>query len=80
MLFGKRELIITNDLKRLVELRNVLEANNIPYQVRTDSSVRARTRGHSPGALGIDLSKANLHKIYVHKNDLDKAKHLINIK
>ncbi len=79
-IFNRKELLLTDDMKRQADVRDLLAQNGVDYAVKTinrqnptvpDSS-RART-----GSFGIDLSRAYEYRIYVRKSDYEKAKSLI---
>ena len=79
-IFNRKELLLTDDMKRQSDVRDLLAQNGIDYAVKTInrqspaflSSSRART-----GSFGIDLSRAYEYRIYVRKSDYEKAKLLI---
>ena len=73
-MFNRRELILTHSMDRQAEVRAVLSANGIDYQVKTIN--RPNQRGHR-GSLGIDSDYAYEYKIYAHQKDYEQAKHLI---
>ncbi len=80
-IFNRAELIITYDMKRQADVRNILSANNIPYRIKTRNLTaagigRANTRTRA-GSFGINTDSSYEYKIYVRKSDLDKAKYLI---
>lgn len=79
-IFNRRELIVTMDMKRQAEVREILAQNGIDYDVKTVNLMtrsyfgtqRART-----GSYGVNLKCAYEYKIYVHKKDFEKAAFLI---
>lgn len=80
-IFNRAELVITYDMKRQADVRNILSANNIEYIIRTKSpqtsnfgrtNMRAKT-----GTLGINQDCSYEYKIYVKKTDFEKSKYLI---
>ena len=79
-IFNRRELIVTMDMKRQAQVREILAQNGIDYDVKTVNLMtrpyfgtqRART-----GSYGVDLKFAYEYKIYVHKKDFEKAAFLI---
>ena len=45
--FNRRELIVTMDMKRQADIRNILAGNNIDYVIKTTDLQRAEsTRGY----------------------------------
>ena len=80
--FNRKELLMTYDMQRQSEIRNILRSQNIEYHVKVknllnpspfSSNPRART-----GSFGINLTKTYEYKIYVKKSDYEQAKYLIN--
>lgn len=80
-IFNRRELTITMDMNRLSEIRRILESNNIDFTIITtnlqSSSLMGSSRGRT-GSLGANLKQSYEYKIYTHKNDHDRAYHLIS--
>lgn len=80
IIFNRKELIITMDINRQADVRNVLAANYIDYVIKTtnlqSAPVIGAGRGRT-GSFGINQDYAYEYKIFVHKNDYDKAKLLI---
>lgn len=78
-IFNRRELLMSYDLRQVNDLRELLQANRIDYFVkvsgpRSSASVGAgRSRMYSFG------HDRNLERytFYVHKADLEYAKHLL---
>ena len=80
-LFNRRELIVTQSMKRQGEIRTLLAQNDIEYHLKTrgqdDSFTRADLRART-GSAGIDPACQYTYTFYVHKNDYEKAMHVIN--
>lgn len=78
--FNRKELIITMDMNRQTEVRNILSQNGIDYTVKTTNLQTApflgNTRGRT-GSLGIKPDYSYEYKIYVHKKNFEKAAFLI---
>ena len=72
-LFNRREVLLTNSMERQARVRDVLEANGIPCQVRCRSN-DSRSRTVLPG---MQLDAMYRYYIYVKKDDYEKAKSLI---
>ena len=79
-IFNRKELIVTMDIHRQAEIRDVLAQNGINYTVKTknlqNSGVLDSQRGHT-GNMWIDRSYSYEYKIYVHKKDYVAARGLI---
>ncbi len=75
-IFNRRELIVTMDMKRQSDIRNVLADNHIDYVVKTTNLQSASARSHT-GRFGINQDYSYEYKIFVHKNDYGKAEALI---
>ena len=63
--FNRKELIVTMEMNRQAEVRDILSKNNIEYR-------RAQT-----GSFGINPDYSYEYKIYVHKKDYEKAAQLL---
>lgn len=80
-IFNRRELMVTMDMKRQGEVRNILASNGIEYDIKVTNlespammgNPRART-----GSMGINQKQTYEYKIYVHKKDYDEAEWLIS--
>ncbi|MGN0476482.1 MAG: hypothetical protein ACI4HM_04005 [Ruminococcus sp.] len=78
--FNRKELIITTDMNRQSDVRNILATNHINYVVKTTNLQNAPVVGASRGrngSFGINQNYSYEYKIYVHKKDYDKSKLLI---
>ena len=78
-MFGKVELMVTNDAQKASFVKDVLVRNNIKYTDKCKSSSSAsimRANGRM-GRVGEDVMSSFLYYIYVKKADYDKAKHVI---
>ena len=79
-IFNRKELIVTMDIHRQAEIRDVLAQNGINYTVKTknlqNSGALGIQRGYT-GNMGIDQSHSYEYKIYVHKKDYEAARGLI---
>ena len=79
-IFNRKELLVTMDISRQSDVRNILSANNIPYVIKTTNLQSSQFAGSSRGRtgnFGINQQFSYEYKIYVHKNDFDKAAGLI---
>lgn len=81
-LFNRRQLIITDSMKRQSEIRALLSENDIGYSLKTrgqdDSLTRADVRVRT-GSAGIDPEHMYMYTFYVHKDDYEKAQHVIGV-
>ncbi len=78
--FNRRELTITMSMEVQSRVRDILSANGIDYIVRTKNLQASPAHGHSRGqfgTLGIDPDYSYEYKIYVHRNDYDRAQMLV---
>lgn len=73
-LFNRRELILTQSMNRQAEVRAMLSANGIDYQMKTTNP--PNQRGHR-SSFAIHSNYSYEYKIYVHKKDYEKANYLI---
>lgn len=80
-IFNRKEVCITYSMQEQGEIRTLLAQNGIDYSVKVvnrkspspvDAGSRART-----GSFGEDLSKMYEYIFYVRKNDIEKAKHIV---
>ena len=79
-IFNRKELMITTDMKRQSDIRNILANNHINYVIKTtnlqNAPVAGANRGRT-GSFGINQDYSYEYKIFVHKKDYGKAKLLI---
>ena len=79
-IINRKELYITMSMQEQSRVRDILDTNEIEYSIKTInrnspsalSDTRART-----GTLGQNMDLVYQYIIYVHKQDYEKAKHLI---
>ncbi|MBM6750954.1 hypothetical protein H6A65_05505 [Mediterraneibacter glycyrrhizinilyticus] len=79
-IFNRKELIITMEMNRQAEVRNILSQNGIDYTVKTTNLQTAPLLGSRrgrTGSFGIKTDNSYEYKIYVHKKDFEKAVFLI---
>ncbi len=73
--FNRKELIITMEMKRQAEMRDILSQNGIAYTVKTTNLQAAEnTRGRG-GSFGINPDYSYEYKIYVQKRT-SKEQHI----
>ena len=78
--FNRKELLITMDLNKQADVRSILSANSIPYVIKTTNLQSPQFAGSNRGrlgTLGVNQNYSYEYKIFVHKNDYDKALGLI---
>lgn len=75
----KRELLITYSFERQAQVREILAQNGIEYQVNSGSrnSDNVAARQGLLGGLGENLRHAYCYRIYVDKDDLERAQYLV---
>lgn len=75
--FNRKLLITTMDMKRQSDMRYKLESANIDYIIRTKNLQSSELFGPGNrdryGSTGINQNYSYEYKIYVHKNDYEKA-------
>ena len=84
-ILNRKELLISYDMKRTAEVREILAANGIEYYVKTVSHQGASSTGFGSGrarmgTFGQDFKYMYEYIIYVKTDDYDKAYYLINKK
>lgn len=78
--FNRKELIITMEMNRQAQVRDILSQNGIDYTVKTTNPETAPILGDRRGytcSFGINPDYSYEYKIYVHKKDYEKAAALI---
>lgn len=79
-LFNRRELTVTQSMRRQGEIRTLLASNGIEYRLKTrgqdDSFTRSDIRART-GSAGINPEYQYIYTFYVHQNDYEKALHII---
>ena len=77
-IFNRRELYMTYDMNDRVRVCDILRANGIDYRLKTTNTTSSAMGGRRGGnTFGVNMDYAYEYKIYVHKNDYDRALHLI---
>ena len=79
-IFNRKELIITMEMKRQSEVRDILSQHGIDYTVKTTNLQAAAVVGSQRGRtgnFGINQDYSYEYKIYVHKKDFERAVSLI---
>lgn len=79
-IFNRKELLVTLDMARQSEARNILADNGIKYFVKVVNLQSASVVGSSRsrvGSYGVNQKFSYEYKIYVHKKDYEKALRLI---
>ncbi len=87
--FNRKELCITYDINEQARIKEILDANNIDYEIFTKDLAHPSPLGATAGKVsiggivkegsvaGVDLSHCKEYKIYVKKTDFDQAYHLL---
>lgn len=78
-LLNRKELIITFDVNRLAEIRNILTKHDIDYHIKTVNRAGAVDAGIR-GRIGRSGERQDLmceYVVYVQKNDYKKAKEIL---
>ena len=79
-IFTRKELLVTFDMKRQNDVRDILSVNGVKYAVKATNRQNAAILGSSrarTGSFGVNLNYAYEYKIYVHAKDYDNALRLI---
>lgn len=79
-IFNRKELLVTMDMKRQSDIRDILSVNGIDYQVKTtnlETPTSFDRQRANVGSLGINQNYSYEYKIYVNKKDYDAASKLI---
>lgn len=79
-IWNRRELIVTMEMKRQSEIRDILSQNKIDYIIKTKNLQASPLWGNTRervGTFGINHGYSYEYKIYVHKKDFEKALFLI---
>ena len=78
--FNRKELLVTFDMQRQANVRDILSANGIKYALKVTNRQGASLLGSNrsrTGSFGTSKSLASEYKFYVHKNEYDSALKLI---
>ena len=73
--FNREELLLTYDLNRFNQVRYALEEASIDHTCRI-KDLASHNRGRD-GAFAIDQDARVEYKLYVHKNQLDRARQFL---
>ncbi len=79
-IFNRKELLITMDMSRQSNVRDILSANGIDYIIKVTNLQSASAVGNMRGrfgSFGINQDYSYEYKIYVHRKDYDYALKLI---
>lgn len=78
--WNRKEVFNGHSLEKFDNIMGILHKNNIKCKykvVNKNSSHLSSSRRSMLGSLGEDMKYYNLHYIYVHKEDYDKAVYVI---
>ena len=76
MIFNRKELYIGDSLKRLDEIRSILEKAGIRYKTRTKDRFGQSMPGGTRRSVVPGMEPQVQYIVYVHKKDYEKAAHL----
>jgi hypothetical protein len=79
-IFNRKELLVTFDIKRQNDVRDILSANGIDYVVKVNGGQNSMALGASrarDGSFSMNSNLAYEYKIYVHKKDYDYSASII---
>lgn len=71
--FNRREVAVTMDMRRQADIRSALKDEGIPYAVRTKNLAGSGGARGRMGSFGMDMAAACEYKIYVRKEDAERA-------
>jgi hypothetical protein len=72
-IFNRREVFLTRDMNEVNRIKGLLTSNSIVHITRVNSGI---SLGRSRGS-GVRADYAYEYRIYVHKDDLTRARHAI---
>lgn len=80
-IFNRKEVCITHSMQAQSEIRSLLAQNGVDYSVKvvnrkSPSPVDAGSRARA-GSFGENPGKMYEYIFYVHKDDIEKAKHIV---
>lgn len=75
-LFNRKELMTVFSMKRLYALQAALDTAGIPYHTKFATPL-GRVGGRNRGSIFQEPDSAHDFKLYVHRNDYDRAKQAI---
>ena len=74
-IWNRKELRITRDLNTMNKIHDVLSVNGIEHFIKTNSITNT---GRHHGVPNIKIDNAYEYRIYVHKDDYEKAVYLLD--
>ena len=77
----QKELLLTLDMNRQAEVRETLSLHGIDYRIHTRNLQGSGPLGgeaRKTGSFGVDQSCTYEYKIYVQKNEYERAKRLVS--
>lgn len=80
-MFGWRNIYVTLSMFDLERVKQALEQSGIPYRWKvneTSSSPIGRANMRSHGSIGLNLDVAKQYSLYVKKEDVQQAEHIMN--
>lgn len=79
-IFNRKELLVTMEMKRQSDVRDILGANDIEYTVKVTNLQSASIIGNSRarvGSFGMNQDYSYEYKVFVRRKDYDKALRMI---
>ena len=79
-IFNRHELLVTLDMNRQAEIRDILASNNIKYVIKTINLQHTHLAGNRrirTGNIGIQEEYSYEYRIFVHKRDYEKTKYFL---
>ncbi|KXL52535.1 hypothetical protein CLNEO_19440 [Anaerotignum neopropionicum] len=76
-IFNRKELIITYSMEKQSKIRNLLAEHNIDYSISTLGNMM-QSHDSNFSSFGIRVNPPTEYRIYVKKQDYEKAVHLLN--
>lgn len=73
-IFNRKEVCTTYSMQEQSEIRSLLAQQGIKYSIKT---INRKSPSPMTGSFGEDLSKMYEYIFYVHKDDIEKAKHIV---
>lgn len=76
-MFNKHEVMTTMEPGRYVKAKELLEAQGIPFTVKTESAT-SQIPASSIGRIGEDMNYSVIYRIFTNKKEADRAKFVLN--
>ena len=76
-IWNRREVAVTMDMRCQADIRSALKEQGIPYAFRTKNLAGSGGARGRMGSFGMNMAAAYEYKIYVRKEDAERALALI---